>query len=137
MSYLLPSDCTQFILSYLSLQYFSELISEDELWKARFQYRYGERLNGNYKRLYLLRAATEHHEVCAGTIDLYNGDLYLYYEIMCYHAARGGNWACLSSYLNNKVPNEYYSTILTLAMNADQLDIVRTTNLSEEESVYG
>ena len=123
MSRRLPSDCVHITLSYLSLDDFNKHIPNSKLWNTRFYLRYGQKLKGNYKMLYLLRAATEYHEVC---VDSLNSHFEHFQDLVCYHAATAKNWTLLHSFSTySSLGHLVRKHILSAAIDSDQIEIVK------------
>ena len=104
MSHVLPSDCANIILSYLSLQTFARYDPKPWIWRQRFLFRYGQVLDHDIKRQYLVRAATEYHEVSTYSLQ------YCAPAIVCYHASIGGNWELLNDLVDKKFTGIKLST---------------------------
>ena len=125
MSRILPRDLTHKILSFLSLTKFGD--TNINLWQIRFWHRYGERLNdilpltenaSEVKRLYYLRAASEHSEVSSDSTNYWSTGF------ICYHAARSHDWNLVANLSDVALPGYYFIKILITAINDDQVDIV-------------
>ena len=87
----LPADCTRMILSLLSLDYFVKHNFTLAAWKQRFLCRYGDHIDD--VKTYIIRAATEHYEVCALSCK------YLDPDVVYYYAAKGKNWELLHQFI--------------------------------------
>ena len=120
MSRLLPSDCVNLILSYLPLAKFSQYSLSTSAWNFRAHYRYNLNNITNMK-VYLLRAATEHHDVSKKLYE-YNIE-HSFHALLSYHAAIAGDWGLVESIL---VGDRIFTPfILYLAAAAGELPAVQ------------
>ena len=115
----LPTDLTYTILSFLPLSYTTRFTLTDAVWEFRYRTHYGYTDNAN-KKLYLLRAATEQHEVCADTFGLYSNHNYV--DLISYYAARSSNW----NLVRIAAINDLLTEILTDAIADNQIKVVQT-----------
>ena len=122
MSRSLPADCIQLILSYLPLCHFIQIIPAGNQWKIRFQHRYNQTLKCDYKKLYLLRAATEQHEICDETLQLYDNKYYR--KLIYYHAIKARDWTLIQKCLDSKVSGLTHE-ILAAAIDENRVDVVK------------
>lgn len=91
MSHVLPFDCVTAVLACIPLQEFVEYKFVPRIWKLRFLYRYGELIDDI--KTYLVRAATEHYEICTPTRS------HLQQFVVYYYTAKGKNWDLLLKFI--------------------------------------
>ena len=119
MSRRLPPDLQHLILSYLPLEQFDRCNFAPNFWVRRYLNRYHEQIDT--KVTYLVRAASEHYEVCMDTLT------YLDPNIICYYLAKSKNWILAEQILD--IPylrkNKYDAEIFVLACKDNAVSYVK------------
>ena len=118
MSRILPIELKYAILSYLPLSHFCGLKYVPSLWDFRYLMHFGINTNKADKKIQLLRAATEEHEVCTETLTLYNNPNYL--DLIYYYAALAKNWPLVQL----SADSNFQTDILIAAIEDNQLEVV-------------
>lgn len=126
MTLKLPYDCLHLILSYIPLPQFNTLNPPDAAWTQRYFNRYFDHVTN--KKNYLIRAASEHYEICADTEKYFNP------SILYYYIAKGGHWELLETLIttrsspflaNNFRRCTYLRQIFLMACEANTIAIVK------------
>ena len=115
----LPIELKYTILSYLSLSCICKFNLTAAVWQFRYLLHFNAAIATVDKKLYLLRAATEQHEVCVDTFKLYPS--ISYNNLVNYYAAVASNWSLV------RVPSsdQFLTEILVAAILGNQVTLVQ------------